>query len=84
MLSIPCIYYWFTLKNDYFIQKDQLKKSDDQYVDKYNQKVFIQLNRQTKSNFTILEYTKVLSQSKFCHKKDELIFGEQYPYKNCR
>ena len=70
--------------NDYFIRKDRLKQLDDRYAQKHQQKVLIESNRKIKSNFTILEYTKVSGGPKFCHQTDELTFGKQCPYKNCR
>ena len=70
--------------NDYFIRKDRLKQLDDRYAQKHQQKVLIESNRKIKPNFTILEYTKVSGGPKFCHQTDELTFGKQCPYKNCR
>jgi len=75
--------------NDYFIRKENLKKLQDQYAINKNQKTVIQYGfrnrkKENKSNYIILEYTKVFNQPKFCGKKQDFIFGKQCPFQNCR
>ena len=72
--------------NDYFERKEQFKGIEDQYAIDNQQKVFVDYDppKQKKSNYLILEYTKVISRPKFCGKTDDFIFGKHCPYRNCR
>jgi hypothetical protein len=75
--------------NDYFIRKENLKKLQDEYAINKNQKTVIEYGfrnrkKENKSNYIILEYTKVFNQPKFCGKTQDYIFGKQCPFQNCR
>lgn len=68
--------------NDYFIRKDQIKIDNEGKI--FIEGDFLNKKQKNKSNYLILEYTKVLNQPKFCGKSDEIIFGKKCPYKNCK
>ena len=75
--------------NDYFIRKDNFKYLDDQCSMKKNEKIilkndFLNLKKENKLNYIILEYTTVFNKPKFCGKTDDFIFGKQCSYQNCR
>ena len=69
----------------YFAQKDRLKTEDDLLSMKRKEKIIINddsLNKKEKKSFSILEFTPVFGQPRFCSSTKNEIFGEKCPYTN--